>query len=34
MIPILCIMYFFVNIKKYVKVPPEFLGPNMWDFIN
>lgn len=27
-------MYFFVNIKKHLRVPPEYLGPNMYDFIN
>lgn len=27
-------MYFFVGITKYIKVPPERLGPDMYYFIN
>ena len=27
-------MFFFVMITKHVRVPPEFLGPNMFDFVN
>lgn len=27
-------MFFFVMISKHVRVPPEFLGPNMFDYVN